>query len=1295
MAFKVKMMKPQYTKVKRTKPISKIHIQEILFFCLIILNFCHNSSKNNVNSSSVSVEFKTSNLFVSESIYLSTQRKNQLAKNDKNTTIILFLIILSNDINPNPGPKRLVSNPANIKCSTCTLEIQDDRQFLSCSSCSNCYHITCQKVKEGNACNGFEWICSTKSCAPNHESSKLHQISTSKNRYHALNIDQIPYTSRYQTHPHLTIGGIPGPIHFQQNQSAAYEEERADLTPSEIVNRNLLGELTNILPADYEGKCLCRICFKEVKDNHRGISCDVCDMWSHLKCTDVSVKLYNYFCQLSHFKWICNKCRQDEQLITETVDVSKFNQEQKPEKLQTVKASNKEILIIHMNCRSISNKREELEHVISETNADIICLTETWLDDSHPKQSNIPEGYRIIRKDRNNSFKQKYGKNRGGGVAILYKEEINVEKKEYLTEEIDEILWVHVKVKQSFMLGLVYRAEYTDILKGNGVESTLERNIRKANEISNKIIITGDFNIDLSNPENKNTQILNNIYESYGLKQILDKPTRYDKKSAKPALIDHFWLNDHELEHVEKVGTFIGISDHLGTFLKLRKQRNPPNIRKIKCRNYKSYDKEEFNKDLHVALESSSIQTHILNKDVNSGVNEFISVIQNSINKFAPMKELKIVKKFKPVPWFTKELKELISTKNEMLQDSFLYGFEVFKHQIKVISNNINHLKRKLKRNFLTESLKEVKNDPKKTWDIINTVIDMKKSKDRIEPDIMDQEKTDKFNKYFANVGKEIQDNLKLNIEPENFDGLSGFEFQKETSESITKIINSLKNGTSTGYDEISSRILKDAVSTISSTISDLVNLSYETHEFPTMMKKATITALHKKKDINMISNYRPISILPAISKVFEKSATNQLATYLEQNNILSRNQHAYRRRHSTVTCLAEVVDYLYNLVDNKKHSAVISLDLSKAFDSISHQLLLNKLSNQGLSENSILWIKSYLSERKQVTKFKDYTSTEELVTAGVPQGSIMGPLLFLCFTNDLYEKFDECKVVSYADDTQIIVHSTNLLQLKSKIKNTILKAQDWYTKNSMKNNIDKTEILIINSNKLNLKNTTFKFKENGKNIKIRPSQKIEVLGIILDDQLNWTPQSNRIKRNAFNSIRHLHRINHLLPVELRIQLYNSLVLPLLDYADVIWGGCGEANSRKMQITQNFAIRSITGAKKYESATESFRKLKFLNLEQRRMIHNAVFANKSLLHLNPVNISMRYLEQCPLGDKNTRSNAKGTLNLPPHKTAKYQQSPFYRCVKAWNSCPDNIPTNNPKIFKSTLQKQMINSTYQR
>ena len=1247
------------------------------------------------------------------------------------TSYLSILLIIAGDVHTNPGPKILTTPKSKHNCTMCTEEIQRETS-LQCETCNKWCHLRCTGNTEENSLQNrkFEWICPTKNCLPNHnEAIYYHSLITSPNRYSIPQIavtennpprpplysrtHAFPATTQQHEIPDIPYHQPPAPemlheepelpdintqletpmtSHHQTVTSEPQHQQPETLDmPHILPNHSLLNELTKISTEDYIGKELCSSCYKEVKHTSLSILCDICDRWIHRKCSDMTLKEYKENQKKKHFSWKCSVCRPDDKVVTEKPDITILKENELPESLESVQKGNNQILVLSLNFRSIMNKEEELEYICSKYNPDIICITETWMDES-VAQAYLPAGYKVIRKDRSKQFKQKYGRKKGGGIAIYYKSELKVEKKTYLTDEVEEILWVQVKTKESFMLGTVYRNEYTDILSETDGESKLEENVRKAQEISHRIIINGDFNIDTSDTTNCETEALTNLYNTYNLTQLIKKPTRTDKKSGRATVIDHIWANE-ELQLIEKTGTFLGVSDHFGTYMVMNMQKPPPQKEKITYRCYKNYSIEAYNEDLKVNLQNSLVEEHIIAKNVNAATEELIKVMQQTADVHAPIKETEIGVRKKPVTWFTAQLEEMITVRNNLLSDYYFYYSNSFKSRLKTISNSISHLKRKLKKKYIEEKLNEAKGNSKQLWKIINQVTNRTKSHETVEPDMMTQEKANRFNKYFATIGSEIQKALNTINPTIDFSGLQGFNFKMETEEAIMKLIDKIKLNVATGNDNISSRLIKDAKFTITPLLTQIINLGYETSIFPECMKQATIKALHKKEDSDDISNYRPISILPTLSKVLERAATNQLISYLEAHNLISTHQHAYRTMHSTKTCLFEVVNYIYRMLDAKRYTAVASLDLSKAFDSISHTLLLQKLSKLGLSEQSLHWVQSYLTARKQRTKFKNFTSTEEDIISGVPQGSIIGPLLFLCFTNDLAEHFRGlCKLVAYADDTQLIIDASNLKQLEKKIEQAITTAQRWYSSNSMKNNIGKTEVLVINTRRAQVNMMKIRIKDEGKEILLKPKNHIKILGIFLDDQLNWTKQVSNVKKKSMNATRNIHRINHLIPYKLRIHLYTSLVCPQFDYADIVWGGCGVVNSQRIQTVQNFAVKSITGNKKSDSATKSFQKLKFLKLNQRRYLHEATFTHKSLLFHNPDEINSTFIQQISTG--NTRQSTQGKLILPKHTTSKYENSPVYRCIKSWNSCPPHIPIGNEKTHKSSLHKHLIQQSYQ-
>ena len=562
--------------------------------------------------------------------------------------------------------------------------------------------------------------------------------------------------------------------------------------------------------------------------------------------------------------------------------------------------------------------------------------------------------------------------------------------------------------------------------------------------------------------------------------------------------------------------------------------------------------------------------------------------------------------------------------------------------------------------------------------------------KETIEPELMDQDKANRYNNYFATIGTEIKNKLGIIDTVVNYK--EGFTFSEVSEDTVAKLIDKIRIGVATGADGISARILKDCKEVILPTLTSLVNLSFRTSTFPETMKEATIKCLHKKNSTEEPSNYRPLSILPILSKVFERAAVDQIVTFLETNKLISRNQHAYRKGHSTVTSLSEVTNYIYREMDKGQIVGMASLDLSKAFDPISHSHLLQKLTNIGLGQSTVEWTKSYLSKRTQKTKFSSITSETATVTSGVPQGSILGPILFIIFTNDLITAFkNDTQVVSYADDTQLLETGKTVEEVKEKLERTIDIAQKWYRNNSLMSNPAKTEVIIFRTKKGKKHNITIKVEENGKVMELKPAECLKILGVHVDECLDFTKQVKHVQGKATAATKNLYRIKDLLPTKYKMILYDGLIASHFNYADIIWGGCTKKNQEKLQTTQNFAMRTILGTDRRSSAKEALEKLRYLNLQNKRQVHEAVFAYKAVNQTHPEEVSKKYNELMPTG--NTRSATRLVLNYPKHKTTLYERSPLYRTITTWNKLPTEIKTTPAESFKKQVQKYKINSMY--
>ena len=585
-------------------------------------------------------------------------------------------------------------------------------------------------------------------------------------------------------------------------------------------------------------------------------------------------------------------------------------------------------------------KEEEIFHYIQENGPDVLTLTETWMDESLSKTSHEPPGYRIIRHDRSETFKETYGKpGHGGGIAVIYKENLQIDKVDLIKNEYEEILWLKIKGKKPLLLGTVYITDYCNMLSDKSGESKLEKHLTEAVSKNSEICLIGDFNKDLLKKDK--SKKLKTLFKNYKFKQLIKEATRFDPTTNKGSLIDHIWTNS---ENILESGTTTGLSDHKGTFLIINKEKPKLPIRKIKIRNYKKFNKENFDEDLKTKLKESKIETQINEGNVNLATETLTNTIKSTLNRHAPLIEINANEKKQYMPWYNEELKTKIKHRKELVADSYTHN-KSYRKIIKKQTKMINSLKNFLKTKFIKEEIEKAGKDDKELWKLINFLLNTQKSKNIVEPDNLTQEKINDFNKFFATIGFEVQKELKIDKnqkEQINFD-FKPFFFEDENEKSVEKIIDSIKKDVATGCDDIPAKIFKDFKTTLSPYITKLINLSYKCNTFPDILKKAIVTPIYKKEEKNDISNYRPISILTILSKIFEKSASNQLLNYFETHLLINSKQHAYRKFHSTITCLFELINHIHEKLDERKVVAIVSLDLSKAFDSINHDLLLKK----------------------------------------------------------------------------------------------------------------------------------------------------------------------------------------------------------------------------------------------------------------------------------------------------------------------------------------------------------------
>ena len=426
----------------------------------------------------------------------------------------------------------------------------------------------------------------------------------------------------------------------------------------------------------------------------------------------------------------------------------------------------------------------------------------------------------------------------------------------------------------------------------------------------------------------------------------------------------------------------------------------------------------------------------------------------------------------------------------------------------------------------------------------------------------------------------------------------SEFHFNNVSVNDVQKSISNLKTKSSFGHDGISTKLLKKINDIISPPLTLVINQSLNTGIFPDTLKVAKVMPLLKKGDNNLLNNYRPISLLPAISKVFEKIVYRQIYSYLEQHNLLLKSQYGFRTDHSTELAGLEFVDRILHDMDNKQFPLAIFLDLSKAFDTLDHTILLTKLKHYGILGVPLKWFTSYLSNRKQYVQLDSVKSNLLDIKTGVPQGSILGPLLFIIYMNDIKSASDRFDLVLYADDTtlntalgSITQNCTNLVETSHIISNELNKIYLWLNANRLSLNFEKKKYMIFQRQHKKARTLSLDIKIN--DYSVEQVEEFDFLGLTINSNLNWTSHINKISTKISRAIGIINKLKHFLPLHTLKTIYNTLVSPHIYFCITAWG----FNLKRILKLQKKAIRVIS-LSKYNSHTDPlFKQLSILRVD--------------------------------------------------------------------------------------------------